>query len=102
VHDVGEEVELIIYIVISASRNVIRARQSTQSPSMRLVGLEAGTLAANGSHMMDKRTHSRTFYHTAGSEHVLELENDGSTVSLWCSQVIGHVPPAGRCGGPLG
>ena len=51
---------------------------------------------------MDNAPPSVTTSHTAGSEHVLESEYDGSTVSLRCSQVIDHVPPAGGSGGPLG
>ena len=55
------------------------APQSTQPPHLKmeygLVGLEVETMAANGSHMTDKGAHSGTSYHTAGSEHVLELKN---------------------------
>lgn len=85
-HDMGKEVEPIIYVVISASRNYQGAAEHSipKSQGAWLVGLEAGAIAANGSHMMDKRARSRASYYTAGSGHVLELENDGSTVSLWC------------------
>jgi len=53
---------------------------------MRLVGLAAGAIAANDSHTMDKRAHSRASYHTAGSEHVPLLVD---SVDPWADKLRG-------------
>ena len=74
-YGVGEAEELIIYIDIGARKRRVALNPHISRWCTRLVGLEVGTIAANGSHMTDKRAHSGMSCHTAGSGHVLELKN---------------------------